>query len=113
MEWFPKYGLRRIDAVLITHAHADGESYQTHELLPPVLTHHACSYERSGRPERLVTSCAPVVIDSCRFVGWTLHGAIQPHIDLYVSMHTFTEVQRAFPYLISKEYASGGGDVSW
>ncbi len=24
VEWFPKYGLRRIDAVLITHAHADG-----------------------------------------------------------------------------------------
>ncbi len=24
IEWFPKYGLRRIDAVLITHAHADG-----------------------------------------------------------------------------------------
>ena len=24
LEWFPKYGLREIDAVLITHAHADG-----------------------------------------------------------------------------------------
>lgn len=24
IEWFPKYGLRKIDAVLITHAHADG-----------------------------------------------------------------------------------------
>ncbi len=24
VEWFPKYGLRHIDAVLITHAHADG-----------------------------------------------------------------------------------------
>lgn len=27
-------------------------------------------------------------------------------------MHTFREVQRAFPYLVSKEFASGGGDVS-
>ena len=27
-------------------------------------------------------------------------------------MHTFQEVQRAFPYLVSKEFASGGGDVS-
>lgn len=24
VEWFPKYGLREIDAVIITHAHADG-----------------------------------------------------------------------------------------
>jgi phosphoribosyl 1,2-cyclic phosphodiesterase len=24
LEWFPKYGLRRIDALLISHAHADG-----------------------------------------------------------------------------------------
>lgn len=43
--------------------------------------------------------------------GWTLKGAIQPHVDLYVSMHTFREVQRSFPYLVSKEFASGGGDV--
>ncbi|CCM00313.1 uncharacterized protein FIBRA_02343 [Fibroporia radiculosa] len=75
VEWFPKYGLRRIDAVLITHAHADA---------------------MNG-------------LDDLR--GWTLHGVIQPHIDLYVSMATFKEVQRAFPYLISKEFASGGGDV--
>jgi phosphoribosyl 1,2-cyclic phosphodiesterase len=27
LEWFPKYGLRHIDAVLITHAHADGTKY--------------------------------------------------------------------------------------
>ncbi|KAI0343996.1 hypothetical protein BDW22DRAFT_1328077 [Trametopsis cervina] len=75
IEWFPKYGLRRIDAVLITHAHADA---------------------MNG-------------LDDLR--GWTLRGAIQPHVDLYVSMHTFREVQRAFPYLVSKEFASGGGDV--
>jgi phosphoribosyl 1,2-cyclic phosphodiesterase len=27
LEWFPKYGLRHIDAVLITHAHADGRNH--------------------------------------------------------------------------------------
>ncbi|OCH96706.1 hypothetical protein OBBRIDRAFT_787275 [Obba rivulosa] len=75
VEWFPKHGLRRIDAVLITHAHADA---------------------MNG-------------LDDLR--GWTLHGAIQSHIDVYVSKDTFTEVQRSFPYMVAKEYASGGGDV--
>ncbi|OBZ79141.1 hypothetical protein A0H81_00457 [Grifola frondosa] len=75
VEWFPKYGLRRIDAVLITHAHADA---------------------MNG-------------LDDLR--GWTLNSSIQPHVDLYVSLATFKEVQRAFPYLVSKEFASGGGDV--
>jgi len=45
------------------------------------------------------------------FLGWTLNGAIQPHIDVYLTQDTFTEVQRSFPYLVSKEFASGGGDV--
>ncbi|KAG7450165.1 uncharacterized protein BT62DRAFT_927472 [Guyanagaster necrorhizus] len=44
--------------------------------------------------------------------GWTLGKRIQEHIDVYVSQNTFTEVQRCFPYLVSKEFASGGGDVS-
>ncbi|KAI0080016.1 hypothetical protein K474DRAFT_1590696 [Panus rudis PR-1116 ss-1] len=76
LEWFPKYGLRKIDAVLITHAHADA---------------------MNG-------------LDDLR--GWTLRGAIQDHVDVYVSQDTFKEVQRAFPYLVCKEFASGGGDVS-
>lgn len=44
--------------------------------------------------------------------GWTLNGNIQPFIDIYVSLATFKEVQRAFPYLVCREFASGGGDVS-
>ncbi|KAJ4476630.1 beta-lactamase-like protein [Lentinula aciculospora] len=75
IEWFPKYGLRKIDALLITHAHADA---------------------MNG-------------LDDLR--GWTLGKSIQPHIDVYVSQATFAEVQRSFPYLVSKEFASGGGDV--
>ncbi|KAI6134090.1 beta-lactamase-like protein [Pisolithus croceorrhizus] len=75
VEWFPKYGLREIDAVLITHAHADA---------------------MNG-------------LDDLR--GWTLRAAIQQHIDVYVSNDTFRDVERAFPYLVSKEFASGGGDV--
>ncbi|KAK0456408.1 beta-lactamase-like protein [Armillaria borealis] len=75
VEWFPKYGLRKIDALLITHPHADA---------------------MNG-------------LDDLR--GWTLSKRIQEHIDVYVSQNTFTEVQRCFPYLVSKEFASGGGDV--
>ncbi|KAH0590287.1 hypothetical protein H2248_000449 [Termitomyces sp. 'cryptogamus'] len=75
LEWFPKYGLRRIDALLITHAHADA---------------------MNG-------------LDDLR--GWTLNTAIQSHIDVYVSQSTFEGVQRSFPYLVAKEFASGGGDV--
>ncbi|KAM5537261.1 hypothetical protein V8D89_008991 [Ganoderma adspersum] len=74
-EWFPKYGLRHIDAVLITHAHADA---------------------MNG-------------LDDLR--GWTLRGAIQPHIDIYLSEETFAEVKVTFPYLVQKELATGGGDV--
>lgn len=43
--------------------------------------------------------------------GWTLEKSIQAHIDIYASHATFTEVKHAFPYLVSKEFASGGGDV--
>jgi phosphoribosyl 1,2-cyclic phosphodiesterase len=43
--------------------------------------------------------------------GWTLRGAIQSHIDIYVSQATLGDIKRSFPYLVSKEFASGGGDV--
>ena len=43
--------------------------------------------------------------------GWTLRGAIQPHIDIYLSEETFAEVKVTFPYLVQKEFATGGGDV--
>ena len=43
--------------------------------------------------------------------GWTLQGAIQSQIDIYASQATFDEVKRSFPYLVSSQYASGGGDV--
>ena len=42
---------------------------------------------------------------------WTLKGQIQQFIDVYVSQATYTEVVRSFPYMVSKEFASGGGDV--
>lgn len=45
--------------------------------------------------------------------GWTLKSAIQPHVEVYVSQATFEEVKRSFPYLVSEEYATGGGDASF
>ncbi|EJT96710.1 hypothetical protein DACRYDRAFT_72917 [Dacryopinax primogenitus] len=43
--------------------------------------------------------------------GWTLHGRIQKHIDIYLTQRTFDEVKRTFPYLVDKGMATGGGDV--
>jgi len=45
LEWFPKYELRRIDAVLITHAHADGEPTSSRIKL---VNNGQLSYERLG-----------------------------------------------------------------
>lgn len=57
LEWFPKYGLRKIDAILLTHDHADGSSIQVHDLLPKITQDFSmCSDERSGRPQRSVSS---------------------------------------------------------
>ncbi|GAA5909601.1 hypothetical protein JCM8208_007197 [Rhodotorula glutinis] len=75
IEHWPKHGLREIDAVLLTHAHAD----------------------------------AILGLDDLR--GWTLRGAIQPSIPIYLTQETFNEVSRAFPYLTSLGKATGGGDV--
>jgi hypothetical protein len=52
-------------------------------------------------------SCLPIPS-----IGWTLRGSIQKYIDVYASQATFTEVERSFPYMVAREYASGGGDVS-
>ncbi|KAK0496336.1 hypothetical protein EDD18DRAFT_1309519 [Armillaria luteobubalina] len=59
LKWFPKYGLREIDAILITHSHAD---------------------------------------------TWTLYRLIRSRINIYL-------LQKTFWALVSKECASGGGDV--
>ena len=55
--------------------------------------------------------CCAILNGTALISGWTLHGNIQAYIDIYVSQTTYTEIGRAFPYLVSKEFASGGGDV--
>ncbi|BGP43963.1 hypothetical protein JCM10450v2_008177 [Rhodotorula kratochvilovae] len=75
IEHWPAKNLREIDAVLLTHAHAD----------------------------------AILGLDDLR--GWTLRGAIQASIPIYLTQETFGEVSRAFPYLTNLGKATGGGDV--
>ncbi|KAJ3417620.1 hypothetical protein HDV05_000077 [Chytridiales sp. JEL 0842] len=66
---------RRIDAVILTHGHAD----------------------------------AMLGLDDLR--QWTLRGAIQDSISIYLSLETFDVVSRSFPYLVDSNKATGGGAV--
>ncbi|GAA6020459.1 hypothetical protein JCM10207_000007 [Rhodosporidiobolus poonsookiae] len=75
IEHWPKHGLREIDAVILTHEHAD----------------------------------AILGLDDLR--GWTLRGAIQPSIPIYLTQDTFDGVSKAFPYLTNAGRATGGGDI--
>lgn len=96
LEWFPTYGLRKIDAVLLTHPHAD-----------------AVNGLDDLRGEFLLNIIKQKIAHSLIMflIAWTHGGTIQLHIDIYASKDTFSHVQKAFPYLISSELASGGGDV--
>lgn len=109
VEWFPKYGLRKIDALLLTHAHADGTSILCYLSVLELIS--LLSYQRSGRSTRYYWVRLSISFSVAPLVGWTLRGAIQPHIDVYLSQETFAGAQRSFPYLVSKQFASGGGDV--
>ncbi|CAE6495800.1 unnamed protein product [Rhizoctonia solani] len=76
LDLFPRYDLRRIDAVLLTHGHADAING----------------------------------LDDLR--SWTLGELrIQDHIDVYLSEETMSDVRRGFPYLVSKEFATGSGHI--
>ncbi|CAE6426630.1 unnamed protein product [Rhizoctonia solani] len=76
LDLFPRYDLRRIDAVLLTHGHADAING----------------------------------LDDLR--SWTLGELrIQDKIDVYLSEATMSDVKRGFPYLVSKEFATGSGHI--
>jgi len=78
MEWFSKYNFRRIDAVILTHGHAD----------------------------------AMLGLDDLR--QWTIgrENRVQDYIPIYLSQECMDVVSHAFPYLVNKQLASGGGDIS-
>lgn len=73
---FTQYRLRRIDGVLLTHAHAD----------------------------------AMLGLDDLR--QWTMNGRVQEAIDIYLSKETMERVEACFPYMVSKDRATGGGEVA-
>lgn len=44
--------------------------------------------------------------------AWTTGSdRIQDHVDVYLTRDTFNGVQSSFPYMVHKEYATGGGDI--
>lgn len=76
LELFPRYGIRELDAVILTHGHAD-----------------AC-----------------YGMDALR--QWTLGGAVQKHIDIFLSSETMDTIATTFPFLVDARNATGGGDVA-
>ncbi|KAI8924123.1 beta-lactamase-like protein [Entophlyctis helioformis] len=78
LTWFVEYRLRKIDAVLLTHGHAD----------------------------------AMMGLDELR--QWTIGGetkSVQDVVHVYLGPETMEVVARAFPYMVDKKRATGGGDV--
>lgn len=75
LDIFPRYGIREIDALILSHGHAD----------------------------------AVLGLDDLR--AWT-SGGIQESVPVYLNEETFAVVSRAFPYLVSKANATGGGEVA-
>jgi phosphoribosyl 1,2-cyclic phosphodiesterase len=73
---FPRYGIREIDGLILTHGHAD----------------------------------AVLGLDDLR--SWTSAGSVQETVPIYLSDESFAVVSRAFPYLVSKAHATGGGEVA-
>jgi phosphoribosyl 1,2-cyclic phosphodiesterase len=75
LDWFVKYRLRRIDALILTHGHAD----------------------------------AVFGMDDLR--QWTIGAKIQKSVDIYLNDETLGVVSGAYPYMVDKTRATGGGDV--
>ncbi|KAI9285666.1 metallo-beta-lactamase family protein [Umbelopsis sp. AD052] len=76
LDIFPRYGIREIDALILSHGHAD----------------------------------AVLGLDDLR--AWTSGGTLQESVPVYLNEETFAVVSRAFPYLVSKANATGGGEVA-
>jgi hypothetical protein len=42
---------------------------------------------------------------------WTLRGAVQDSIPIYLNSETMDVIERAFPYMVDQTKATGGGAV--
>ncbi|GHJ83805.1 hypothetical protein NliqN6_0207 [Naganishia liquefaciens] len=98
-EWFPKHGLRRIDAVILSHDHADGMSIH-------VSLHIQFTLVRA----------AILGLDDLRmFTRPKLkegNDAIQDHLDVYCEAKTLAVIKERFPYLVSFDAVRGFTSVA-
>lgn len=93
LKWFPKKGLRKIDAVILTRSYRSNSLFGCPLISPPV-DHHADATDG---------------LDDLR--AWTYKGAIEESIPIYCTQTTFNEISKGFAYLVSKAAASGSGAV--
>lgn len=94
---FRKHQIRRIDAVILTHGHADAIAGLGRSLFvlhaPPA---HAD---------------LPLFIDDLRAFTAPPSPQAGQVIPIYLSRTTLDAVAQQFPYLVDKNQATGGGDV--
>ncbi|KAJ2965106.1 hypothetical protein NQZ79_g193 [Umbelopsis isabellina] len=76
LDIFPRYDIQEIDALILSHGHAD----------------------------------AILGLDDLR--SWTSGGNLQTSVPIYLNDETFAVISRAFPYLVNKANATGGGEVA-
>lgn len=97
LKFFPKKALRKIDAVVLTHQHAD--AIDGLDDLRGELEFDVGARKIRTRPDPLRTA-------------WTYKTAVQKTIPVYLNQKTYDSISTSFAYMISKKAASGGG-VRW
>ncbi|KAI8619809.1 beta-lactamase-like protein [Chytriomyces sp. MP71] len=89
LQWFPHYGITQIDAVLLSHGHADAmmglDDLRTWTLDSIKTPHGDIDYFK--------------------------HEQARPSIPVYLNKETYAVVSGAFPYIVDRKKATGGGQI--